>query len=142
MYEDSQRDMAKVTFQKGQPIQALSGTAGNLTFRTKNGRTFVRVKHEPTLPKNATREQKAQFKKQTIINNCLTILQGEITDVQEAIRLRHTIRKRIVYIYKKFEPDIKARYKLQKTIIDEYRQRFSSTLSRLERDYNETKTRL
>ena len=68
--------MAKVTFEKGQPIQALSGTVGRLTFRTQNGRSFVRVRPEPTLPKNPTREQIARFKKQTIINNCLTILQS------------------------------------------------------------------
>jgi hypothetical protein len=134
MYEDSQRDMAKVTFEKGQPIQALSGTAGNLTFRTQNGRTFVCVRPEPTLPKNPTREQKARFKKRTIIDNCLKILQGEIADIQEAIRLRHTIRDRLVYLYDKFAPNIKATTKLQKAIMSEYRQKFSSTLSRLERD--------
>ena len=33
--------MARVTFKAGQPIQSLSGTIGNLTYRTINGKTFV-----------------------------------------------------------------------------------------------------
>ena len=119
--------MAKVTFKPGQPIQSLSGTLGRMTFRTIYGHTSVFEKPEPTLPKNATRKQKAQFKRQIIIDNCLTILQGEITDIKEAIRMRQKIRDRLVYLYKKFAPTIKARTKLQKAIMTEYRQRFSQS---------------
>ncbi len=119
--------MAKVTFKEGQPIQSLSGTLGRMTFRTMYGHTSVFEKPEPTLPKNPTRKQKAQFKKRTIIDNCLTILQSEITDIQEAIRMRQKIRDRLIYLYKKFAPTIKAPTKLQKAIMTEYRQRFSQS---------------
>ena len=116
--------MAKVTFKPGQPIQSLSGTLGRMTFRTIYGHTSVFEKPEPTLPKNATRKQKAQFKKQTIIDNCLTILQSEITDIQKAINARKLIRDRIVNLYKKFAPTIKAPTKLQRKIMETYREKF------------------
>ena len=65
-----------------------------------------------------------------------------LIEAWNALSLEEQRKLYLVYLYNKFAPNIKARSKLQKTIIDEYRQRFSSTLSRLERDYNETKTRL
>ena len=57
-----------------------------------------------------------------------------LIEAWNALSLEEQRKLYLVYLYNKFAPNIKARSKLQKTIIDEYRQRFSSTLSRLERD--------
>ena len=48
--------MAQIQFKKDQPIQTLSGTVGNITFKTVNGRTFGRSRVTPALPKDATDE--------------------------------------------------------------------------------------
>ena len=127
MYEDSSRDMAKVTFNPNQPVQSLSGSVGALTFRTINGRTFVRERSTPVLPKNPTRKQREQFKQRTIIDSCLTILQSQIPDIQEAIAMRNKFKQRLTYLYKSFAPTIKAPTKLQKAIMTEYYARFSAT---------------
>ena len=119
--------MAKVTFVEGQPLQSLSGTVGNITFRTINGRTFARELTAPTLPKNPTRQQRDRFKRQTLINDCIAILQSQYEDIQEAIAVRPKIKDRLNYLYKSFAPTIKTRTKLQKKIMTEYYARFSVT---------------
>ena len=119
--------MARISFKENQPIQSLSGTVGNITFRTMNGRTYAYGRTEPVLPKNPTRKQRARFKQQTIINYCLDILQSQIPDIQEAISMRPKIKERLRYLYKTFAPTIKARTKLQKAIMTEYYARFSVT---------------
>ncbi len=121
--------MAKVTFNPNQPIQSLSGSIGPVTFRTINGRTHVFQRPEPVLPKNPTRKQRAQFKQRTIIDYCLSIIQAQYEDVQEAIKMRPKIKERLRYLYKTFAPTIKARTKLQKAIMTEYYARFSVTSS-------------
>ena len=87
--------MAKVRFNRESGISSLSGSIGRLTFRTINGNVYVHERKEPSLPKKATRAQKRLYKRQVIIENCLEILQNEIEDVQEAIRLRNTIKSRL-----------------------------------------------
>ena len=119
--------MAKVHFNPNQPIQSLSGTIGDLTFRTVNGRTHVFQREEPVLPKHPTRKQRAQFKQRTIINNCINILQSQYEDIQEAMAMRSTIKDRLKYLYKKHVKDIKAPSKLQRAIMTEYYARFSLT---------------
>ncbi len=119
--------MAKVTFNPNQPIQALSGTLGDLTFRTVNGRTHVFQRPEPVLPKNPTRKQRAQFKQQTLINNCINILQSQYEDIREAMAMRPIIKDRLTYLYKKYVKDIKAPIKLQRAIMTEYYAHFSLT---------------
>jgi hypothetical protein len=123
--------MARITFAKDQPIQFLSGTLGHISYYTRNGQTFVHRKSTPELPKNPTRQQRARFKRRTIIDQCVSILQSQITDIQEAIKMRPKIRDRISYLYKMLSPSIKARTKLQQKIISEYHARFSNTSSRL-----------
>ena len=127
--------MAKVTFNTDQPIQSLSGSFGPLTFRTLYGRTFVMERPAPTLPKNPTRQQRARFKQRTIIDQCVAILQSQYEDIQEAIAMRPKIRDRIVRLYKKHAPSIKAPTKLQKAIMTEYREKFAKTSSSHSRDY-------
>ena len=121
--------MAQIQFKKDQPIQALSGTFGNITFKTVNGRTFGRSRVTPGLPKNASDEERATYKKRTIINTCISILQGEIADLQEAITMRPKIKKRVDYLYQKYVAQIKASSKLQKAIMTEYHSRFDTEKS-------------
>ncbi len=119
--------MARVTFNPNQPIQALSGSIGPVTFRTINGRTHVFQRPEPVLPKNPTRKQREQFKRQTLINNCINILQSQYEDIQEAMAMRPIIKDRLTYLYKKYVKDIKAPTKLQRAIMTEYYAHFSLT---------------
>ena len=116
--------MARVTFKKDQPVKALSGTVGALTFKTMNGKTFVFSRLEPELPKKATRKERAQYKQRTIVDQCVEILQMRIPDIREAIAQRGTLRARIVRLYKQLSPGIKAPTKLQKAIIKAYQERF------------------
>ena len=124
--------MARVKFKEGQPIQSLSGTLGNSVFRTRNGQTFVHERSYPELPKNATRAQKAQYRRRVIIDECVRILQDEMEDVLEAIGMRKKISDRVGYMYDKYVREIKARTKLQCKIMGEYRAkyRFGSVTSR------------
>ena len=117
--------MAKVRFNRESGISSLSGSIGRLTFRTINGNVYVHERKEPSLPKKATRAQKRLYKRQVIIENCLEILQNEIEDVQEAIRLRNTIKSWLKNLYKEYSPEIRARTKLQKAIMLAYRERFN-----------------
>ena len=132
--------MAKVTFNPNQPIQSLSGSMGKITFRTINGKTFVHERQAPELPKNPTRQQRARFKQRTIIDSCLAILQSQIDDIQEAINMRAKIRDRIVRLYKKHAPLIKAPTKLQRAILTEYAQKFCRSETVHERTYIGTST--
>ena len=99
-------------------ISSLSGTIGDMTFRTRNGQTSVFQKNPPRLPANATRKQKAKYKKQLIVDQCIKILQDEIGDILVAISRRQAIKKKVEYWYDKLAPQIKAKTKLQKAIID------------------------
>ena len=119
--------MAKVTFNPDSPIQALSGSLGDFTFRTVYGRTHVFQRPEPVLPKNPTRQQRELFRQRTIINRCLNILQAQYEDFQEAIAMRKKIKERLTYLYKKHAPDIKAPTKLQRAIMTDYYARFSAS---------------
>ena len=133
--------MARITFAKDQPIQSLSGSLGRITYRTVNGHTFAYRRNNPVLPKNPTRKQRAQFKKRTIIDNCVSILQSQIKDIQEAITMRPKIKERLRSLYNKFEPTIKAPTKLQKAIMIDYYQKFAKTSPRDNRGITETKPR-
>ena len=119
--------MARITFNENQPIQALSGSLGDFTFRTVYGRTHVFQRPEPILPKNPTRQQRELFKQRTVINNCINILQAQYEDFQEAIAMRKKIKERLTYLYKKHAPDIKAPTKLQRAIMTDYYARFSAS---------------
>ena len=119
--------MAKITFIPNQPIQSLSGSIGPITYRTMNGRTFMYRKEAPALPKNPTRKQRAQYRQRTIVDQCVTILQEQIQDIEKALAMRTTIRNRILRLYKLFAPGIKAPTKLQAAIMDAYYRRFCET---------------
>ena len=107
-------------------ISSLSGTIGDMTFRTRNGQTSVFQKNPPRLPANATRKQKAKYKKQLIVDQCIKILQDEIEDILVAISRRQAIKKKVEYWYDKLAPKIKAKTKLQGAIIDACRTSLSA----------------
>ena len=116
--------MAKIEFKEGSPIQSLSGTLGNMTFRSINGRTYVTQRAERELPEDASREEKRAYRRRQMIQDCVQILQAEIIDIEEAIRMRYKIYVRIAALYDKYVGEIKAPTKLQKQIMTEYRSRY------------------
>lgn len=122
--------MAKIEFKEGSPIQSLSGTIGNMTFRTRNGRTYVTQRAERELPDDASREEKRAYRRRQMIQECVQILQAEIKDIEEAIRMRYKIYVRIAALYDKYVGEIKARTKLQKQIMTAYRSRYCLTKER------------
>ena len=110
--------MAKVTLMPG--IERISGTIGDVTFFTRNGKTFMSKRSEPVLPKTATSKQKAQYRKRVMVNECVVLIQSQMDNMLDAIEKRKKIRDRISYLYAKLSPEIKARRKLQKAIIMAY----------------------
>ncbi len=110
--------MAKVKLLPG--IASISGTIGDVTFFTRNGKTFMSKRPEPSLPKDATRKQKAQYKKRKLVDACVVLVQAQMEDMLEAIAQRKKIRDRICYLYEKLSPEIKAPTKLQKAIMSAY----------------------
>jgi hypothetical protein len=114
------RIMARVIFKEGQPIQSLSGAYGNMIFKQIHGETRVYRKPEPQLPKRATKEQKEKYKKQVMVNECMKIIQGEMPNMERAILLRETIRKRLQYLYKQYAGQYRSRLKLQAAIMSAY----------------------
>lgn len=110
--------MARVELMPG--IESISGTVGNLTFRTMNGKTFVHEKAEPVLPEKPTRQQREKYKRDVIIDQCVELLQREIEDLREAVRMRPKIRSRLLSLYGRYAPEIKARTKLQRKMMTEY----------------------
>ena len=110
--------MAKIELIAG--IERISGTIGDVTFFTRNGKTYMSKRSEPELPKNATRAQKAQYRKRTMVNACVELVQVQMDDMLEAIGKRKKIRDRMCYLYEKLSPEIKAKTKLQKAIMTAY----------------------
>ena len=116
--------MAKVIFKAGAGIENLSGTIGGVTYRTRNGQTYVHERSKAVLPKDATRKEKALYKRRVMIDNCIEILQGQYEDFVEAIAMRPKMKARLVGLYKRYAPEIKAPTKLQCAIMREYYRRF------------------
>ena len=115
--------MARVTFKAGQPIQSLSGTIGNLTYRTINGKTFVRVRGEVGLASNASTEAKTAYRRKTIVDECVRIIQEEIGDMAAAIQARAGIRAAMKRYYEQFSTETGSRLKLQAKMLEAYRNR-------------------
>ena len=114
--------MARVELMPG--IQSISGTIGNLTFRTRGGKTFVYSNLAPELPRRATRAQREQWLRRMVLEQCIRQIQSDYADMYEAIRQRPLIRQRLVTLYAKYRVETSARTKLQKQIMQEYSQRY------------------
>ena len=132
--------MARITFAKNQPIQSLSGNLGPISFRTRNGQTFMFTTPDPVLPKNPTRQQRAQYRQRKIVDYCVKMIQSQIHDIQQALAMRNTIHERIKRLYKRLSPTIKATTKLQRAILTEYAQKFCRSETVHQRTYIGTST--
>ncbi len=115
--------MARVTFKNGQPIQSLSGTIGNLTYRTINGKTFVHARGVMELSPKASKHEKALYRRRMIVDECVRIIQDEMEDFVEAIRLRPTIRAAMLRYYKMYAEECGSRLQLQRKMLGAYRLR-------------------
>lgn len=118
--------MARITFNPDQPIQSLSGSIGSMTFRTVHGKTHVYRRTDPVLPKRPTPLQRERFRHQCIMNNCMQILQGQYRNIQEALQMRGTIKKRLEQLYRHYAPEVKAPTKLQKAMMTDYYQQYGT----------------
>ena len=117
--------MARVFLKPDSPIQSLSGTVGNITFRTMNGKTFMLSHAEPELHKDASLKEKAQYKRRMMVNACVRILQASMP-MLEAMQERKKMYDRLKVLYDKYAHEIKAPTKLQKKIMTEYYARFNT----------------
>lgn len=120
--------MAKIQLMPG--IERISGSIGDTTFRTVNGKTFVHRKAERALPVNASRKAKALYKRRMIVNECVCIVQSKMDDMLYAIHQRNKIRDRLEYLYDKNYRQIKARTKLQRAMLESYWERNGSETAR------------
>ena len=112
--------MARILFNPNSPIKRLSGRYGNIVYQFRYGKQFLYGAAEPVLPPHPTPEQRRIFRRQSIIEQCVNILQTQLELSQQAIDARKTIKNRITYLYNKYNPGIKAPTKLQKKIMTEY----------------------
>ena len=101
-------------------IKSLSGTVGDMTFRTINGKTYMHERHKPGLPEHPTRKQRAQYTKQVIVGECVGLIQKQMNDITDAINRRKIIYNRVARLYDKLAPTIRTRTKLMRAILDEY----------------------
>jgi len=112
--------MAQIIFNPDSPVKQLSGRYGNTLFHFRNGKQFVTGAVVPILPLHPTPEQRRLYRRQSIIEQCVNILQTQLVLSQQAIDVRKTIKDRITYLYNKYNHDIKAPTKLQKRIMTDY----------------------
>ena len=112
--------MARILFNPNSPIKRLSGRYGNIVYQFRYGKQFLYGAAEPALPPHPTPEQRRIFRRQSIIEQCVNILQTQLEISQQAIDVRKTIKERITYLYNKYNPGSKAPTKLQKKIMTEY----------------------
>jgi hypothetical protein len=112
--------MARILFNPNSPIKRLSGRYGNIVYQFRYGKQFLYGAAEPVLPPHPTPEQRRLFRRQSIVEQCVNILQTQLELSQQAIDARKTIKNRITYLYNRYNPGIKAPTKLQKKIMTEY----------------------
>ena len=124
--------MAKIQLKEGTGITSLSGTYKGMTFKTLNGQVIGYVKPSVELKPDATRAEKARYRRHVMVDACVEILQDEMEDFLQAISLRRKMCDRLKRLYDSYAPEVRARRKLQKRILREYRARFCT-------DYTSTK---
>ena len=88
-----------------------------------NGKTFVRVRGEVGLASNASTEAKAAYRRKTIVDECVRIIQEEIGDMAAAIQARAGIRAAMKRYYEQFSTETGSRLKLQAKMLEAYRNR-------------------
>ena len=117
--------MATFIFKKDQPIQSLSGTCGDLTFRTlPSGRTVGHI-HELT----------------SLIDECVGEIQVKMASVEEAIEQRKAIKLRVTRLYKALREGTDDDGELKKRILMAYYQTRRKLPSRSDTTRRKGKTR-
>lgn len=114
--------MARVKLMPG--IESISGTIGNLTFRTCGGRTFVHAKVDPELPPRATRSQREKWLRTCVVNRCMRCIQGNYAEIREAISARALIRQRVVALYIMYRKETGSMTKLLKKVTMAYYEKY------------------
>ena len=115
--------MARVEFNPDQPIQALSGTMGKITYRTLNGKTFAHVRRLPELKKNASCEERAAYRERVMVDECVRIIQNEMEDFVAAMQARPSIRAAMKRYYRLHYWEFSSWKKLQRAMLSAYRSR-------------------
>lgn len=116
--------MARVTFEKDQPIQNLSGTYGGISYRpAPDGHTSAYVRQEMKLPKNATAEQRAAYRRHVVIDHCEIEVQRLMPNAIEAMDRRRAIRMRVARLYNKYNDDKLPEVEVIGKIMDAYKQK-------------------
>ena len=103
--------MARVTFKQGQR-QELRGTFCGLVYRNRYGKQFVYQQQQPVLTPKATKEQKAKYEKDCMIQRCVANIQRCIYEqgkpslerMQQLADKFHAIKKACERMYDDFLP--------------------------------------
>lgn len=102
MYEDSQRDMARVTLIP--ELKGISGKIGNMVFKTyKNGQVRVYKATEKPVARSTKPSERelANRRRFAIVAHVTAKIQHSYEWADEAARDRHSIRKKVQYQYDK-----------------------------------------
>lgn len=116
--------MARVIFKPDQPIQGLNGTLYGITYRpAADGHTTAYIRPQKELPKNATADQRAAYRRHVVIDNCESEVQQLMTDQLEAMSKRRAIRMRIGRLYDKFNDDKLPEEEVIEKIMEAYKKK-------------------
>lgn len=116
--------MARVIFKPDQPIQGLNGTLCGITYRpAADGHTTAYIRPQKELPKNATADQRAAYRRHIVLDYCEREVQHLMADQLEAMDRRRAIRMRIGRLYDKFNDDKLPKEEVIGKIMDAYKQK-------------------
>ena len=116
--------MAHVYFKPDQEIQALAGTFGGIIYRpTEDGHTSAYIRPRKELPKNATAEQRAEYRRQTTIDDCEIKVQRLMEDGLKAMKQRRAIRMRISRLYDKLNDEKLPEKEVKEKIMEAYKKK-------------------
>ena len=117
--------MAKVTFATG--IKSVSGSVGNMTFVTRNGKSYV---YRRVVKKNrpATPAEKARRRRFSIVAKIVRFVQAQCRDVKHATDIRKKLWDKVTYWYDKVL--MQSPVITDKEMIDALMKHFSDEVSR------------
>lgn len=113
--------MARVYFKKNQPTQSLHGCYAGVIYReTATNNTSGFFKPSIDLPDDATAEQRAEYRRRVIIDNCERTAQLQMEDSQQAMKERRAIRMRLLRLYAKLNDDNLEESEVENKIMEAY----------------------
>ena len=118
--------MARITFKN--PNDHLSGTLCGLVYKNRNGKNFVYSQPEPVLPKRPTKEQRLKYRKDCVVQNCVSLIQSDMLDrrklsipeMQRVADMHNAIRTTVCRWYDYYRPYFKTDFALEKAIVYYY----------------------